>query len=68
MGSIGHELRHAIEVVGDPTVTSNSAMYFFYLAHGTRDGSKAFETRAATDTGNAVRAEVRAFNHRAKGN
>ena len=68
MGSIGHELRHAIEVAGDPTVTSNSAMYFFYVAHGTRGGRKAFETRAATDTGNAVRAEVRAFNHRAKAN
>lgn len=30
MGSIGHELRHAVEVLGNPKVTSNAAMYFFY--------------------------------------
>jgi hypothetical protein len=28
MGSIGHELRHTIEVLSDRTVTSSAAMYF----------------------------------------
>src|SRR5437899_3553407 len=30
MSSIGHELRHTIEVLGNRTVTSQVAMYFFY--------------------------------------
>jgi hypothetical protein len=59
MGSIGHELRHAVEVLGDPTVTSNAAMYFFYTRTGRRGTTSAFETNAAVEAGNAVRNEVR---------
>jgi hypothetical protein len=58
MGLIGHELRHAIEVIEDPTVTSTVAMYFFYRRQGTPRGNS-FETDAAVDAGMAVRAEVR---------
>ena len=58
MASLGHELRHAQEVLDDPTVTSRQAMYSFYDRHATRSGS-GFETRAAIAAGEAVRAEVR---------
>ena len=59
MGSIGHELRHAVEVLGDPTVTSNAAMSFFYERRGRRGTKSSFETEAAVETGHAVRSEVR---------
>ena len=62
MGSIGHELRHAIEVLDDPTVVNNATMFFLYERigyHGT--GSGAVETRAAVDAGDTVRAELRSF-------
>lgn len=59
MAVIGHELQHAIEVLSDPAVTSNDAMYFFYAGgRGWRSGS-AFETRAALAAGDGVRAELR---------
>jgi hypothetical protein len=61
MGSIGHELRHAIEVLQEPSIKSNADLFFFYQCigyHGTRN---ALETTAAVNAGNAVRAEVRAF-------
>lgn len=62
MASIGHELRHAIEVIDDPSVTNSSAMFFLYQrigSQGTEQG--AMETPAAVAAGDAVRSEVRAF-------
>lgn len=59
MGSIGHELRHAVEVLGDPTVTSNAAMYLFYRRAGRCGTASSFETLAAVEAGDAVRSEVR---------
>ena len=58
MGSIGHELRHAIEVLSDPKVTSNHAMVRFFRNEGLTRGAN-FETKAAIDAGWAVRDEVR---------
>ena len=58
MGSIGHELQHAIEVLSDRTVTSGVAMYFFYLKKGSRSQTGTFETRAAVEAGEAVGTEV----------
>jgi len=66
MGSIGHELQHAIEVLSDRTVTSGAAMYFFYLKKGSRSQTGTFETRAAVEAGEAVRAEVRKDRPRAQ--
>ena len=66
MGSIGHELRHTIEVIGNASVTSSTAMYFFYEQIGTHGTTGAHETQAATDAGNTVRSEVRKFNREAK--
>ena len=62
MGDIGHELRHAIEVLSDPTVRNDETLYVFYAlnpdsrSYGTPD---AFETDAAIGAGLDVRAELR---------
>lgn len=58
MGSIGHELQHAIEVLSTPSVTTTSALYFFY-EQARPTSSRRFETEAAVEAGNRVRAEVR---------
>ena len=57
IGSIGHELGHAVEVLSAPGVKSSSAMYYFYTRHQS-NGNGSFETQFAIDTGNAVRAEI----------
>ena len=66
MASIGHELRHTIEVIDDPSVTTDAGMFFFYERMGMHSAGGAHETRAATDAGNAVRSEVDRFNRQAK--
>ena len=58
MGLIGHELRHAIEILGDPTVVDAASMYFLYQRIGQLGAYTAFETQAAVQAGDAVRAEV----------
>ena len=57
-GAIGHELQHALEVLHDRTVTSSSAMFFFYKTHG-RMVKGIFETDSAIEAGSAVRAELK---------
>jgi len=66
MGSIGHELRHTIEVIATPSVRDNTSKHFFYEQIGSLGTATARETRAAVDAGNTVRAEVRKFNQRAQ--
>jgi hypothetical protein len=66
MGSIGHELRHTIEVIGAPRVRDNVSKHFFYEHIGTRGTDTARETQAAVDAGNTVRTEVRRFNQQAQ--
>jgi hypothetical protein len=62
---IGHELRHTVEVLSNLTVTSQVDMYFFYSQVGQLQNSgRAFETAAAIEAGEAVRAEVRQQSHR----
>jgi hypothetical protein len=56
--SLGHELQHALEVLSDPTVTTNAAIYRFYDTHARRTGNR-FETAAALAAGAAVRSEIR---------
>jgi hypothetical protein len=59
MWLIGHELRHTIEVLSDRSVTSQVDMYFFYSQRGQKqNGGRAFETTAAIETGEAIRAEI----------
>ena len=58
IGSIAHELWHALEVLDQPGITTGRAMFFFYKSHGSWRGSR-FETTAAIVAGNAVRQELR---------
>ena len=63
MGSIGHELRHTMEVIDVPRVRDNVGKFFLYEQIGSRrTASGALETQAAVAAGNTVRAEVRQFN------
>ena len=57
MASIGHELRHALEVLSDSTIKSRAAMHYFYEREGIVR-NLVFETRAATAAGEAVRSEL----------
>jgi len=61
MGSIAHELRHTIEVIGEPNIRDYVAKFYFYEKIASRDDNGAHETRAAIEAGNTVRAEVRRF-------
>lgn len=62
MASIGHELRHAIEVLSDARVTDRGTMYLFYKRTRDRAGtSTAFETEAAIKAGEAVADEIGRF-------
>ena len=58
MGAIGHELRHAVEVLSDPAIRSDAAVLAFYRRYGVRMRG-VLETRVAIDTGDAVRDELR---------
>ena len=60
MASIGHELRHALEVLENRGIVDNASLFFFYAEK--RDAKdRPFETRAAIDAGFAVRREVSSF-------
>ena len=58
MESLGHELRHAVEVL-ETSVRSSAAMYHFFdrQAGAYRIGGR-FETNEAVQAGNAVGREV----------
>lgn len=66
MGSIGHELRHTLEVIAQPGIRDDVAKYFFYEQIGSHGASGARETPAAIEAGNTVRSEVRTFNPQTK--
>jgi hypothetical protein len=63
IGLIGHELWHAIEVLSDPSVTTNAAIVFFFKQF---TNSMRFETAGATKVGDAVFDEVRAARNRGR--
>lgn len=59
MASIGHELWHAIELLGQPKVTNYSSAYSFFQREGPNGGGHVpFETQAAVRTGFEVGREV----------
>lgn len=60
MASIGHELRHAIEVLKNPAIVDTPSMYSF-SAQGREEKDRPFETSEAIDTGLTVRNEVTSF-------
>jgi hypothetical protein len=62
MGAIGHELRHVVEVLSDPTVHDDRSKHLFYaLSAGSRSvgNPDAFETDAAILAGLHIRDEAR---------
>jgi hypothetical protein len=64
MASIGHELWHAIEVLREPSIRSDSAVFFFYLREGLHTNRLEFplgawETPAADRAGVDILAELR---------
>jgi hypothetical protein len=62
MGSVGHELRHTIEVLSNPSVTNTAGLHSFYLHTASTGGFlRPFETEAAVAAGAAVRAEVQKY-------
>ena len=58
MGSLGHELRHVLEVLAEPAVTSAASDAPLLPWDGNRTGD-GFETKAAIVAGDTVRAELR---------
>jgi hypothetical protein len=58
MGAIGHELQHALEVLGDARIRTDAAIRAFYKLRG-REMKGVIETPAAIAAGDAVRDEVR---------
>jgi len=57
MGSVGHELQHALEVLSHRGIRSGSAMLLLYKKEGSTEGGH-FETDAAIKVGHAGRAEL----------
>ena len=58
MSSIGHELRHVLEVLDEPGVRTSAGMYDLYKRNHAWRG-ETFETRAAIDAGDAVYKELK---------
>jgi hypothetical protein len=58
IGSIGHELQHALEVLSDPKVRSTSAMYLFFDRKGPAGWREVFETDEALEAGMRVEREM----------
>jgi hypothetical protein len=58
MASLGHELRHVLEVLAEPAVTNGATMSSFYHRVAMRRGN-GFETKAAIIAGDTVRGELR---------
>jgi hypothetical protein len=56
---IGHELRHAVEVLSSP-VTNAAGLYFFYSREGRKSATGfTFESKAAVEAERAIRAQIR---------
>jgi hypothetical protein len=58
IASIAHELRHALEVLGEPGVRNGFAMLELYKRNGAIRGTT-FETQAAIESGDAVYNELK---------
>jgi hypothetical protein len=58
MSAMGHELRHAIEVLNNRQVATTRGMVRLYEHEGMKDSTGAFETLAAIETGRAVWSEL----------
>jgi len=57
---LGHELQHALEVGGAPSIVSEATLEDYYRQHGInmRTHTSGWDTQAARDTGDLVRREL----------
>jgi hypothetical protein len=70
--AVGHELQHAMEVLGDSRVRTTCDMFVLYQRIGLRTAASVmqfrthfrFETTAAIETSSAIRDELADANHR----
>jgi hypothetical protein len=63
LASLGHELQHAVEIAGEPTVCSAASLAALYARIGGptsqwTPSEESYETRAAADAGQRVRREL----------
>ncbi len=58
MGSIGHELQHTVEALSEPATVNSLDLYNFFNRIAPTSANR-FETIAAINAGDAVRAELR---------
>ena len=58
IGSIGHELHHAWEILQQPAITTSAAMFFHYFGRSSFSPNR-FETDDAVEAGHRVEHEVR---------
>jgi hypothetical protein len=66
IGRIGHELRHALEVIEQPTVRDNDSVFFLYNRIGTHVAGSTIETNAAVAAGHRIRKELDDFERPAR--
>lgn len=59
IGSMGHELQHAVEALRESGVTDSVRLYHFFDRHAPSDGER-FETGTAIRVGDQVRNELSA--------
>ncbi len=70
--AVGHELQHAMEVLGDSRVRTTNDMFVLYQRIGLRTAASVmqfrthfrFETAAAIQTGDAIRHELASTNQK----
>jgi hypothetical protein len=62
MATLGHELHHALEIAGEPSIVDTRSLIRFYTRFGSAlqpmGVTMTFETQAAADTGARVRHEL----------
>lgn len=62
MATLGHELHHAVEIAGEPSIVDTRSLAAFYSRIGMRTGGlfpgQMFETLAARDAGLTVKRQV----------
>ena len=62
MATLGHELHHALEIAGEPSIVDSRTLALFYARIGVRSypmgHAQTFETQAAADMGARVRHEL----------
>jgi len=60
MGVIGHELQHALEVLGNPKIVDDQTLQHFYMREGATGDDNRLETESADHAGLQVEKELHA--------